>query len=154
MRILGRLSLWATALAALLGTSARPEHAHEKWLVGEPLGGLRWDLQFRPLTLALVGAVPLVWDLAPKKFSVWTEELRERLLLIPSVGEGERPRWTGCLPYPSAGRSASCCSFVRSMGLCSVCSRSPSRSFAADVYGGRRSVSDLASLSTYWMTGR
>jgi hypothetical protein len=25
---------------------------------------------------------------------------------------------------------------LRSMGLCSVCSRSPSRSFAADVYGG------------------
>jgi hypothetical protein len=102
--------LWATALAALLGASARPEHAHEKWLVGEPLGGLRWDFLFRPLPLALVGAVLLVWGLDPKKFFLWTEELRERLLLTPSVGEGERPRWIGCLPYPSAGRSASCCS--------------------------------------------
>jgi len=59
MKILGRLSLGAAAIATLLGTLARPAHAHEKWFVGEPVGGLRWDLLFRPLPLALVGAVLL-----------------------------------------------------------------------------------------------
>jgi uncharacterized membrane protein YphA (DoxX/SURF4 family) len=60
MKILGRLSLGAAALVALLGAPAGPAHAHEKWFVGEPVGGLRWDLLFRPLPLALVGAVLLV----------------------------------------------------------------------------------------------
>src|ERR687890_1534652 len=60
MKILGRLSLGAAALGALLGTAAGPAHAHEKWFVGEPVGGLRWDLLFRPLPLALVGAVLMV----------------------------------------------------------------------------------------------
>ena len=60
MKILGRLSLGAAALTALLGAPAGPAHAHEKWFVGEPVGGLRWDLLFRPLPLALVGAVLLV----------------------------------------------------------------------------------------------
>jgi uncharacterized membrane protein YphA (DoxX/SURF4 family) len=39
---------------------AGPAHAHEKWFVGGPVGGLRWDLLFRPLPLAIVGAVLLV----------------------------------------------------------------------------------------------
>src|SRR5687767_13925943 len=56
MRILGRLSLGTTALAALLGTVVRPADAHEKWFVGEPTGELRWDLLFRPLPLTVVGA--------------------------------------------------------------------------------------------------
>jgi len=56
----GRLSLGAAALATLLGAPAEPAHAHEKWFVGEPAGGLRWDLLFRPLPLALVGAVLLI----------------------------------------------------------------------------------------------
>ena len=50
----------ATALVALLGASAGPAYANEKWFVGEPVGGLRWDLLFRPLPLAIVGAVLLV----------------------------------------------------------------------------------------------
>jgi hypothetical protein len=70
MKILGRLSLWATALATLLGASARPAHVHEKWFVGEPLGGLRWDLLLRPLPLALVGAVLLVTLLGGMLWSV------------------------------------------------------------------------------------
>ena len=41
MKILGWLSLGATALVALLGASAGPARAHEKWFVGEPVGGLR-----------------------------------------------------------------------------------------------------------------
>jgi hypothetical protein len=87
MKILGRLSLGAAALAALLGTSAGPAHVHEKWFVGEPAGVLRWDLRFRPLPLAIVGAVLLVWGVGPKNLSLWTEGLRERLLpLTPSVG--------------------------------------------------------------------
>src|SRR5829696_7135972 len=56
MKILGRLSLGATALVALLGAAAGPAYAHEKWFVGGPVGGLRWDLLFRPLPLALTGA--------------------------------------------------------------------------------------------------
>ncbi|HZA43838.1 MAG TPA: hypothetical protein VE568_00825, partial [Rubrobacter sp.] len=60
MKILGRLSLGAAALATLLGASAGPARAHEKWFVGEPVGGLRWELLFRPLPLALIGAVLLV----------------------------------------------------------------------------------------------
>src|SRR5215203_6559364 len=60
MKILGRLSLGATALVALLGASAGPAHAHEKWFVGGPVGGLRWDLLLRPLPLALIGAVLVV----------------------------------------------------------------------------------------------
>ncbi len=60
MKILGQLSLGAVALAVLIGTSAGPAHAHEKWFVGEPAGGLRWDLLFRPLPLAFVGVVLLV----------------------------------------------------------------------------------------------
>src|ERR687890_795919 len=60
MKILGRLSLGAAALATLLGASAGPAYAHEKWFVGEPVGGLRWELLFRPLPLALVGAVLMV----------------------------------------------------------------------------------------------
>ena len=60
MKILGRLSLGATALVALLGAAAGPAHAHEKWFVGGPVGGLRWDLLFRPLPLAIIGAVLVV----------------------------------------------------------------------------------------------
>ena len=60
MKILGRPSLGATALTALFGVLAGPAHAHEKWFVGEPVGGLRWDLLFRPLPLALVGAVLMI----------------------------------------------------------------------------------------------
>src|SRR5215213_4290860 len=60
MKILGRLSLGATALVALLGAAAGPAHAHEKWFVGGPVGGLRWDLLFRPLPLALIGMVLVV----------------------------------------------------------------------------------------------
>ncbi|HLL39576.1 MAG TPA: hypothetical protein VK357_07890, partial [Rubrobacteraceae bacterium] len=60
MKILGRLLLGATALVALLGASAGPAYAHEKWFIGEPGGGLRWDLLFRPLPLAIFGAVLLV----------------------------------------------------------------------------------------------
>ena len=60
MKILGQLSLGAAALVALLGALAGPAHAHEKWFVGEPVGGLRWDLLFQPLPLALVGAALLV----------------------------------------------------------------------------------------------
>ena len=87
MKILGRLSLGTAALAALLGTSAGPAHAHEKWFVGEPAGNLRWDLLFQPLPLAIVGAVLLVWGVGPKNLPLWTEGLRERLLpLTPSVG--------------------------------------------------------------------
>ena len=41
MKILGRLSLGAAALATLLGALAGPARAHEKWFVGEPVGGLR-----------------------------------------------------------------------------------------------------------------
>jgi uncharacterized membrane protein YphA (DoxX/SURF4 family) len=59
MKIVGRLLLGAAALVALLETSAQPAYAHEKWFVGEPGGGLRWDLLFRPLPLAIVGAVLL-----------------------------------------------------------------------------------------------
>ena len=43
MKILRRLSLGAAALTTLLGAPAGPAHAHEKWFVGEPVGGLRWD---------------------------------------------------------------------------------------------------------------
>ena len=57
MKILGGLSLGAATLAILFGVLAGPAHAHEKWFVGEPAGGLRWDLIFRPLPLAIVGAV-------------------------------------------------------------------------------------------------
>ena len=60
MNFLGRLSLGATALVALLGVPAGPAHAHEKWFVGGPVGELRWDLLFRPLPLALIGVVLLV----------------------------------------------------------------------------------------------
>jgi hypothetical protein len=61
MKIMGRLSLGAIALVALLGVPAGPAYAHEKWFVwGGPVGGLRWDLLFRPLPLAIVGAVLLV----------------------------------------------------------------------------------------------
>jgi uncharacterized membrane protein YphA (DoxX/SURF4 family) len=60
MKILGQLSLGAAALVALLGAPAGPAHAHEKWFVGEAVGGLRWDLLFRPLPLVLIGAVLLV----------------------------------------------------------------------------------------------
>ena len=59
MKRLGRLSLAAATLATLFGVLARPAYAHEKWFVGEPAGELRWDLFFRPLPLALVGAVLL-----------------------------------------------------------------------------------------------
>lgn len=59
MKILGWLSLGVAALTALLGASAGTARAHEKWFVGEPNGGLRWDLFFQPLPLALVGAVLL-----------------------------------------------------------------------------------------------
>ena len=61
MKVLGRLSLGSAALGVLLlGVPAGPAHAHEKWFVGGPAGGLRWDLLFRPLPLAIVGAVLLV----------------------------------------------------------------------------------------------
>ncbi|WP_207957076.1 hypothetical protein [Rubrobacter tropicus] len=46
-------------VVALLVASAGSAQAHEKWFVGEPGAGLRWDLFFRPLPLALVGAVLL-----------------------------------------------------------------------------------------------
>ena len=39
MKILGRLSVGAAALATLLGAPAGPARAHEKWFVGEPVGG-------------------------------------------------------------------------------------------------------------------
>src|SRR5215204_521907 len=53
MKILGRLSLGATALVALLGAAAGPAYAHEKWFVGGPVGGLRWD---SPVPAAALGA--------------------------------------------------------------------------------------------------
>jgi uncharacterized membrane protein YphA (DoxX/SURF4 family) len=57
---LGRLSFGAATLGTLFGVLVGPAHAHEKWFVGEPAGGLRWDFLFRPLPLAIVGAVLLV----------------------------------------------------------------------------------------------
>ena len=60
MKNLGRLSFGAATLGTLFGVLVGPAHAHEKWFVGEPAGGLRWDLLLRPLPLAIVGAVLLV----------------------------------------------------------------------------------------------
>jgi uncharacterized membrane protein YphA (DoxX/SURF4 family) len=57
---LGRLSFGAATLGTLFGVLVGPAHAHEKWFVGEPAGGLRWDLLLRPLPLSIVGAVLLV----------------------------------------------------------------------------------------------
>jgi len=59
MRLLGRLLFGFAAFGVLLGALAGPAHAHEKWFVEGTQGALRWDLFFRPLPMALVGAVLL-----------------------------------------------------------------------------------------------
>jgi len=58
VRAFWRASLAVGSFLAALGV-AGPAHAHEKWFTDASEYELRWDLFFRPLPLALVGAVLL-----------------------------------------------------------------------------------------------
>src|SRR5215217_4393705 len=91
MKILGRLSLGATALVALLGAAAGPAHAHEKWFVGGPVGGLRSDLLFRPLPLAIIGAV-LVVTLLAGTGSLWGHQRAPQPALRAGAPDPRHPR--------------------------------------------------------------
>lgn len=59
MKRLWRLSWTLASVAVLVGLIATPALAHAKWFHKEPGYELRWDLFFRPLPLAFMGAVLL-----------------------------------------------------------------------------------------------
>ena len=55
-----RWFLSSTGIVAAMAATASPAIAHEKWFYEASDPSLRWDLLFRPLPLAFLGAVLLL----------------------------------------------------------------------------------------------
>lgn len=96
-----RAGLRRGALFVLFGVAASlvaaPAHAHEKWFLDSDGYGLRWDLFFGPLPLALVGAALLVTLIAG---FLWRARGRG---FVPGpeafgAGEGTRALFYGLVP--------------------------------------------------------
>jgi uncharacterized membrane protein YphA (DoxX/SURF4 family) len=77
-----RLLLRLAATASLVAAATAPAAAHEKWFFNAAGHPLRWDLFFRPLPLALAGAVTIATLVAT---IVWRARGERGFLPGPSV---------------------------------------------------------------------